>query len=154
MSINTIDLISDAFFASKVVDISNEKIINEESRAILQEILQKISIIREGKELVSFSKGENRLSSLTAYQRAIEIIPIVEIKLGLLDDQPEQCIEKFLSNIEEEVKKVLVNGKVADGDLMKTVYFFKELRRSAIQESNNAFMNRNETSPWLEAMKY
>ena len=154
MSINTIDLISDAFFASKVVDISNEKLINEESRAILQEILQKISIIREGKELVSFSKGENRLSSLTAYQRAIEIIPIVEIKLGMLDDQPEQCIEKFLSNIEEEVKKVLVNGKIVDGDLIKTVYFFKELRRNAIQESNNAFMNRNETSPWLEAMKY
>src|SRR5437899_8899557 len=151
MSVNTIDLLSEAFFASRVIDISNEKTINEESRAILQEVLRRISDIRKGKELVSFSKGENSLSSLTAYRRAIEIIPIVEIKVGTLDDKPEECIEKFISNIEEEVRKVLISGKIDEGDLIKTIYFFKEIRKKSIQESNNAFMSRNETSPWLEA---
>lgn len=154
MSMNTIDLISDAFFATKVIDVVNEKNLNDENRIILREVLRRISDIKKGKELVSFSKGESSLSSLTAYRTAIEIIPILEIKLGILDDQPEHCIDKFISNIEEEVNKVLDNGSIDENDLIKTVYFFKEIRRKAIQESNNFFMSRNETSSWLEATKY
>lgn len=155
MSINTIDLISDAFFASRVIDTINEKKLNPENRAIFEEVRKRIFEIKKGKELVSFKKtDDNSLSSLTAYRRAIEIIPILDIPAGVLDDEPEQCIDKFIASIEEEVNKVLNKNKIENGDLVKTKSFFKAIRKQAIEESNNTFMVRKEMLPWMEAMRY
>lgn len=155
MSINTIDLISEAFFAGRVIDIINEKNIDSDSKAILLEVLSRILEIKKGKELVSFTKTEDSsLSSLTAYRRAIEIIPILEIQMGIADNNPEQCIEKFIDGIAEEVNKVLNKNIIEDTDLVKTKSFFKAIRKHAIEESNNTFMVRKEVLPWMEATRY
>lgn len=148
-------MIYEAFFASKVLDITTKIRIDEQDITILSEALDHISEIKKGKKLVSFEKTDDySISSIAAYSRAIDIIPLLEKKLGELDDKPELCIEKFLSNIETEIKKVLDNYTVEENDLAYTKAFFREIRKKVLTESNNTFMTTRKVTPWLEKPIY
>lgn len=148
MTLDTIDLIYDAFFAKRVVNAINEGKINSNNKKIFEEVLERISEIKKGQQQVSFKNiTDNNLSSLIAYRQAIEILPILDIE----DDKSDQCINKFITKIEEEVTSTLNKGTIEKGDLILTKSFFRQIRKLAIQESNRMFMTKQEKLPWLEA---
>jgi len=165
MNNKSLDLISESFFASKVIEIAKKSKTEQEDIVILKEALKQVELIKkalyqmkkikEGEEITFFEiPDEVGISPIAAYGRAIEIIPLIEAELGISDDQQEQCIKKFLDSIIEEINAVLTNQIILEKDLLKTRSFFREVRKRSLQESNNAFMARRQAPPWLNPPIY
>ena len=123
---------------------------------MLNEALHQIEEIKKGQKIVAFEELDDyNISSITAYRRAIDVIPRVEEELGIADDgKPEQCIKNFVVSIESEINNVLETKTIKSGSLLKTRLFFMEIRKITLQESNNTFMDRRENLPWLEQTIY
>jgi hypothetical protein len=155
MNNKSLDLISESFFASRIIDIAKKTKLESEDIKLLKEALKQIDEIKKGQKIVAFEKPDGySISSITAYRRAINIIPHLEEELGIVDDQPEHCISNFLQEIEKEIRETIAAEVVENNSLFKTRLFFKEIRKITLQEGNNAFIDRRQDLPWLEPAIY
>lgn len=155
MNNKSLDLISESFFASKIIEIAKKTKLESEDIKLLEEALDQIGEIKRGQKIVSSENQEDyNISSITAYSRAIDIIPNLEKELGIDDDKPEQCIKNFVNDIENEIMNVLKTETVENNSLLKTHLFFREIRKITLQESTNTFMDRRQDLPWIEPVIY
>lgn len=143
-------VLGEGFFADNVVRSFRRKDeLKTEKKALLEKILEYISIIENGKEQVSTGRlRDNAIKSISAYKRMLSIIVRMDI-----EERDQGVIDKLTEEIRNEVTHTLQSKRINPEKLQNTISFFQYLREATLQESASSFgweselLSRQEGAP-------
>ena len=150
MNLQYAGVLADGLFAGNVIKtIKNQEYDEEDCKDLLKYILQQIQQSINGKQASqNFTADKNTLDTLRAYGKAISIVQSLDIKDEI------DCVEKYLNEIQSEVKNALDHKEILMKSMSKTLDYYKQQRNSAIENGSRFNMNIRTGDMWQRATQF
>ncbi len=149
MNLQYAGVLADGLFAGTVVKTIKNQEYDEDCKALLEYILHQTQKSINGKQASqNFTADKNTLETLRAYGKAISVVQSLDIKDEI------DCVEKYLTGIESEVKNALDHKEILVKSMTKTLDYYKQQRNSAIENGSRFNMNTRTGDMWQRATQF
>jgi hypothetical protein len=138
------DVLRHGLLADRVVEILNhETKLTPQDRRILESVKEFADDAKSGSEQVNTGRfTENAIESIAAYRATIQSLRLQPKR------EPNDEIDRFLSDMKNEVDSMLKKGKTTPKEAERTRLFFRAVRKSVIYKVGRSLGREDEALAW------
>lgn len=149
MNLQYAGVLADGLLAGNVIKTIKNQEYDEDCKDLLEYILHQTQKSINGKQASqNFNAAKNTLETLRAYGKAISVVQSLDI-----EDEID-CVEKYLTGIESEVKNALDHKEILVKSMTKTLEYYKQQRNSAIENGSRFNINTRPGDMWQRATQF